>query len=95
MDQVETLLRERSAGLRRTRTALRDEAIPLTSPVVQHPLPPPEEPALTGSCADCGGSIPAGTSARNPHRRSLRRLPARARVAHRLASPAEPARLAS
>lgn len=60
MDQVETLLRERSAGLRRTRSALRDEAIPLTNPVVHHPLPPPEEPALTGSCSDCGGSIPAG-----------------------------------
>jgi hypothetical protein len=60
MDQVETLLRERSAGLRRTRSALRDEAIVLTSPVVQHTLPPPEEPAVSGSCADCGGSIPAG-----------------------------------
>jgi Prokaryotic dksA/traR C4-type zinc finger len=60
MDQVETLLRERSAGLRRTRSALREEAVVLTSPVVHHTLAPSEEPAPTGSCADCGGSIPAG-----------------------------------
>jgi RNA polymerase-binding transcription factor DksA len=79
LDQVETLLRERSAGLRRTRTAVRNEAEVLSRSLIQHPhavaqepMAAPEEPAPTGSCSDCGDSIPAGR---------LRAIPAAVRCA--------------
>jgi hypothetical protein len=80
LDQVETLLRERSAGLRRTRAAVQGEVEVLSRSLVQHPLAvvaqeqvaTPEEPVPTGSCSDCGGSIPAGR---------LRAIPAAVRCA--------------
>ena len=59
-DLVESLLQERSAEMRRTRVALRYQALePSPAQVVEEPPPaPPEEsPALI--CMDCGGAIPA------------------------------------
>ena len=58
---VETLLQERSAGLRRTRVAMRYRALDAAdAPSLDDPLDVPEETGPTGRCTDCGGVIPAG-----------------------------------
>ena len=57
---VETLLRERSEGLRRTRVAMRYRALDPSGEVLDDPLPVAEEAVPTGSCVDCGGAIPSG-----------------------------------
>jgi hypothetical protein len=58
-DLVETLLRERSAGLKRTRVAMRYRA--LDASATEDPVSVvEEEPAPAGTCVDCGGEIPAG-----------------------------------
>jgi Prokaryotic dksA/traR C4-type zinc finger len=57
---VEALLQERSAGLRRTRVAMRYRALDADAPSLDDPLKVPEEVAPTGRCTDCGGVILAG-----------------------------------
>jgi hypothetical protein len=59
-DLVESLLQERSAGLRRTRVALRYRALDASAAhAVEEPPPAPPEPGPSGICMDCGGDIPA------------------------------------
>jgi hypothetical protein len=59
-DLVESLLQERSAGLRRTRVALRYQALDASAAqAVEEPPPAPPEPGPSGICMDCGGDIPA------------------------------------
>ena len=56
---VETLLRERSAGLMRTRVAIRQQALEASQQADDEPPTAKEEPSSTGICMDCGGGIPA------------------------------------
>jgi len=59
-DLVESLLQERSAGLRRTRVALRYQALDASAAqVVEEPPPAPPEQSPAPICMDCGGAIPA------------------------------------
>jgi hypothetical protein len=60
VELVETLLRQRSDGLRRTRFGTH-AGVGLQDPleVAPEPLPPVEEPPVTGTCSSCGGGIPA------------------------------------
>jgi Prokaryotic dksA/traR C4-type zinc finger len=56
-DLVETLLRERSADLMRTRIASRIVTLGPSAEPAPPPLPRREEAQATGTCADCGGTI--------------------------------------
>ena len=59
VELVETLLRQRSDGLRRTRFGTH-AGVGLQDPLeaVPEPLPPVDEPLVIVPCADCGGVIP-------------------------------------
>jgi hypothetical protein len=57
-DLVESLLQERSAGLRRTRVAQRYQDLDASpAQVVDEPPASPPEPAPADICMDCGGAI--------------------------------------
>jgi Prokaryotic dksA/traR C4-type zinc finger len=62
VELVETLLRQRSAGLRRTRFGVGAAGLQDPLQVVPEPLPPVDEEKqiVTSACTDCGGAIPAG-----------------------------------
>ena len=59
-DLVETLLRERSAGLKRTRAAMRYRALDASAQLTEDPDSVVEERSPATMCVDCGGEIPAG-----------------------------------
>ena len=59
-DLVESLLQERSAEMRRTRVALRYQALDASpAQAVEEPPPAPAEQSPALICIDCGGAIPA------------------------------------
>jgi Prokaryotic dksA/traR C4-type zinc finger len=63
LDRVETLLRERSAEMTRTRHPQQPH-LALDAPVTEQPLsldpPPVLEVSQEGACVDCGDRISAG-----------------------------------
>ncbi|MGZ4202575.1 MAG: TraR/DksA C4-type zinc finger protein [Thermoleophilaceae bacterium] len=60
VELVETLLRQRSAGLRRTRFGAGAAGLQDPLQVTPQALPPVDEQLAAANCTNCGGSIPAG-----------------------------------